>query len=243
MSERFYLNWPLSIGPVEMTGAEARHLAGVCRLRAGDELCLINGDGHEYAARVVSTSKGSVRLDILNVATPRRELDFHLEIAAPLPKGDRARFLVEKLTELGVATFVPLLCRRSVIEPGQGKIDKLDRYVIEASKQCGRNVLMLIEDPIAWASYCGRGDPGELRVVAHPSTTSQNAWQNVRVAKALYAVGPEGGFTEEEIALAISHGWQMVDLGPRILRVETAALCLAISAASMGSKPASVFRG
>src|SRR5439155_7222198 len=102
MSERFYLNWPLNPGPVEMTGPEARHLATVCRLRAGAELCLFNGDGQEYPARVVETDKKVVRLEVLGTASPVRELPFFLEMAAPLPKGDRAHFLVEKLTELGV---------------------------------------------------------------------------------------------------------------------------------------------
>jgi 16S rRNA (uracil1498-N3)-methyltransferase len=228
MSERFYLNWPLSTGPVEMTGAEARHLAGVCRLRAGDDLRLINGDGHEYAARVVGVSKGSVRLEILSVAAPRRELDFHLEIAAPLPRGDRAHFLIEKLTELGVTTFVPILCLRSVVQPRGGTIDKLERYVIEASKQCGRNVLMGIETAVDWESYCGRGESGELRIVAHPSSgADKTPHAKSACGRIRCAVGPEGGFTDEEIVLAVAHGWHVMDMGPRILRVETAALVLA----------------
>ena len=156
MSARFYLNWPLTPGPVEMGGPEARHLATVCRFRAGDRLCLFNGDGHEYAARIASVSKKSVHLDIEAKTSPHRELDFRLTIAAPIPKGDRAQFLVEKLTEMGVTAFIPLVCERTVVEPRGGKIDKLERYVIEASKQCGRNVLMRIEPATDWATYCGR---------------------------------------------------------------------------------------
>jgi 16S rRNA (uracil1498-N3)-methyltransferase len=229
MSERFYLNWPLCPGPVEMTGPEARHLATVCRLRAGDELCLFNGDGHEYPARVAATSKTSVCLEVLSVLTPQRELAFYLEIAAPVPKGDRAQFLVEKLTELGVTTFVPLLCHRGVVKPGEGRIDKLHRYVIEASKQCGRNTLMRVEDPVPCASYCCRGEPGEMRILAHPLGKASLETTSV-CPRIRGAVGPEGGFTEDEIALATAHGWQSRDLGPRILRIETAGLFLATSA-------------
>ena len=230
MSERFYLNWPLTPGPVEMTGPEARHLATVCRLRAGDELCLFNGDGHEYPARVAATSKAAVLLEVLSVLTPERELAFHLEIAAPVPKGDRAQFLVEKLTELGVTAFVPLLCRRGVVKPGEGRIDKLQRYVIEASKQCGRNVLMRIEEPVPWETYTRRGEPGEMRVVAHPSGSARREVTESGRAKIRCAVGPEGGFTRDEIALAEGNGWRASDLGPRILRIETAALFLAMNA-------------
>src|SRR5947208_3239323 len=110
MSERFYINCPLQIGSVTLEGAEAHHLAAVCRLRAGDAVCLFNGDGHEYPARVESIQRRAlVEIEVLDRATPDRELPFHLEVAAPLPKGDRAQFLVEKLTELGVKTFVPLI--------------------------------------------------------------------------------------------------------------------------------------
>jgi 16S rRNA (uracil1498-N3)-methyltransferase len=227
MSERFYINWPLCPGPIEMTGPEARHLATVCRLRAGDELCLFNGDGHEYPARVVETAKKSVRLEVLGMATPTRELAFSLEIAAPLPKRDRDQFLVEKLTELGVTTYVPLLCRRAVVRPGDGKIGKLERYVIEASKQCGRNTLMRIGDPVEWATYIERGESTEKRLVAHPSTKTWRGQMASGSGGVRCAVGPEGGFTDEEIALATANGWQAVSLGPRILRIETAAIFMA----------------
>src|SRR5262249_32266471 len=230
MSERFYLNWPLAPGPVEMAGSEAHHLAAVSRLRPGDELCLFNGDGHEYPARVVALSKKSVSLEVLSAKSPLRELPFSLEVAAPVPKGDRAEFLVEKLTELGVAAFVPLRCHRSVVQPRNATIDKLTRYVIEASKQCGRNVLMRVEDPVDWATYCSRGDVGECRLVAHPSSLAEKiAPRRAPDARVRCAVGPEGGLTEEEIDIAAAHGWRLLDLGPRILRIETAALLLAIS--------------
>src|SRR5207245_1146158 len=98
---------------------------------------------------------------------------------------------------------------------------------IEASKQCGRNVLMKIDDDATWETYGARGNLEELRVLAHPAqaeplTTLQTGLQPTRIA-----VGPEGGFTDEEVAFAIQHGWRTVSLGPRILRVETAALVLA----------------
>ena len=228
MSNRFYLNWPLTPGTVEMTGAEARHLATVCRFRAGDRICLFNGDGLEYPARVLAVAKKSVQLDIEAGTAPNRELPFALTVAAPIPKSDRAQFLVEKLTELGVTGFVPLRCERAVIEPREGKIDKLRRYVIEASKQCGRNVLMRIEAPEDWAKLCRRESVDSMRILAHPNGGEPSEIPT-KASPASYvcAVGPEGGFTEEEVVLALTQGWHAMDLGPRILRIETAALVLA----------------
>jgi 16S rRNA (uracil1498-N3)-methyltransferase len=135
--------------------------------------------------------------------------------------------LLEKLTELGVTNFVPLACARSNAYPRENKQDKLERYVIEASKQCGRNVLMRLDERMDWETYCERGNLEETRMLAHPYqaahiTTCTKMPQSTRIA-----VGPEGGFTDEEVALALEHGWQSVSLGPRILRVETAAIVLA----------------
>src|SRR3954464_9869573 len=108
MSERFYTNCELAPGPVELDGPEAHHLAAVCRLRPGDLVCLFNGDGSEYPANVVEVAKKHVGLFVLECKSIDRELGRCLEIAVPLPKGDRTQFLVEKLTELGVTAFAPL---------------------------------------------------------------------------------------------------------------------------------------
>jgi 16S rRNA (uracil1498-N3)-methyltransferase len=225
MSERFYINLPLTPGPVLLDGAEAHHLATVCRLRPGDEVCLFNGDGHQYPARVVRAARREVELEIMAVESPARELEFTLEVAAPLPKGDRTQFLIEKLTELGVTRFVALLCERSNNYPREAKRDKLERFVIEASKQCGRNVLMQIEGPSEWNGYATRISAGEACILAHPSANDVAIGTRAKIMR--IAVGPEGGFTDAEVALAVSHGWKTVSLGPRILRVETAAIVLA----------------
>jgi 16S rRNA (uracil1498-N3)-methyltransferase len=262
MSQRFYTSLPLHAGTVEVTGPEAHHLATVCRLRRGDAVRLFNGDGREYSARVGKVMRKAVQLEVLGAEKPARELSFALEVAAPLPKGDRALFLIEKLTELGVTLFIPLSCARSVVHPGAGKREKLHRHVIEASKQCGRNVLMQISDLVEWESYCRRAAPGEICMLAHPGECSSLAPREAassRGARGLHsvpplalagaspvsvvraAVGPEGGFTEAEVALARGRGWQLIDLGPRILRIETAALALAAQivatdAQSLGSE-------
>lgn len=229
MSERFYVNLPLTTGPCLLDGPEAHHLATVCRLRPGAEVCLFNGDGREYPAHITHVAKREITLEIDRIDEPQRELPFTLEVAAPLPKGDRSQFMLEKLTELGVTLFVPLQCHHSNTHPREGKRDKLERHVIEASKQCGRNVLMRIGEMADWATYCKHGDADDLRILAHPYQAED--WSKViRTAPNVrIAVGPEGGFTQDEVMLAVTNGWRTVSLGPRILRVETAAIALAAS--------------
>jgi 16S rRNA (uracil1498-N3)-methyltransferase len=232
MAERFYVNCELKPGPVHLQGAEAHHLAVVCRLRPGDAVCLFNGDGRQYPARVEEVGKRAASLEVLAVEEPSRELPFRLEIAAPLPRGDRAQFLLEKLTELGVAAFVPLHTVRSVVHPRETKLDKLQRHVIEASKQCGRNVLLQVRPMVDWSEFCTSADLPEQRILAHPGgeKRGQRAFplDKKHAVPFLAAVGPEGGFTDDEVALASAAGWRVLDLGPRILRVETAAIALAV---------------
>ena len=226
MAERFYVNCELAPGPVVLEGPEAHHLAAVCRLRPGDAACLFNGDGRQYPAVVRQVERRRVTLEVQAVESPGREHGFGLEVACPLPKGDRATFLIEKLTELGVTAFTPLRTARSVVHPRDAKRERLQRHVIEAGKQCGRNVLMRVEPLSEWESFCRRGDLPGRRALAHPGGGRVGA-DGATPADVAVAVGPEGGFTEEEVALGRAAGWDVLDLGPRILRVETAALVLA----------------
>jgi 16S rRNA (uracil1498-N3)-methyltransferase len=226
MSERFYVNLPLTTGPFTLDGPEAHHLATVSRFRPGDAVCLFNGDGREYPARIIKVARREIALEITGIEAPQRELPFALEVAAPLPKGDRCQFLLEKLTELGVTTFVPLLCARSNTHPREAKREKLERYIIEACKQCGRNTLMKLEELTEWEAYASRGNNEDQRILAHPGEAGILADLAKADAMTRIAVGPEGGFTDEEIAIAQKHRWRGLSLGPRILRIETAAIAL-----------------
>src|SRR5205814_2052683 len=132
---------------------------------------------------------------------------------------------LEKLTELGVTHFVPLQTVYSVVNPREERLDKLHRHIIEASKQCGRNELMVLEPLVEWGDYLARKELPARKLIAHPGKQSvQPGSPNEAVA---LAVGPEGGFRDDEVEMGRAAGWEVVSLGPRLLRVETAALALA----------------
>jgi 16S rRNA (uracil1498-N3)-methyltransferase len=231
MSDRFYTPAPLAPGEFLLDGPEAHHLAAVRRFAAGERVVLFNDDGRDYPAEVVSVGKRSVVLNVLAAVEADRELGFPLVVAAALPKGDRADFLIEKLTELGATRFVPLITTRAVVQPKDAKVEKFERAVIEASKQCGRNVLMRMSQPMRWGEFLHAPDLPPLRLLPH--TEGGEPLRDVSRAElrtgVVAAVGPEGGFTPEELAQA-AH-WRRVTLGPRVLRVETAALAVAAWAA------------
>jgi len=229
VAERFYTDAVLGPGDVVLDGPEAHHLAAVRRLRPGDAVVLFNGDGLEYPARVVAVAKRSVALTVEAVASPARELPCRLVAAAPLPKGDRAQVLVEKLTELGATDFVPLRTQRSVVEPRDAKLDKLQRYAVEASKQCGRNRLLRVGPLTAWSDFLADAALPRRRVVAHVGGTPLSAEKHPGPPEELLlAVGPEGGLTDDEVTAARQAGFEVVGLGPRVLRVETALIALVV---------------
>jgi 16S rRNA (uracil1498-N3)-methyltransferase len=244
MADRFYSPTPLTLGEVVLTGPEAHHLATVRRFAAGERVILFTGDGNDYPAEVLTVGKRQATLNVVAVEPVNRELGFRLEIAAALPKGDRGDFLIEKLTELGVTRFVPLETARVVVRPKESRIDGLRRAVIEASKQCGRNVLMRVEMPIAWEDFLRETNLPATRIVLHPGTDSLRAVRSGAAGfpsfrgDVIFAIGPEGGFTDGEIAAACVAGWHRSDLGPRTLRVETAAIAAAVLAVSSPSSSA-----
>jgi 16S rRNA (uracil1498-N3)-methyltransferase len=223
VSNRFFFDGPLGPGDVDIEGPEAHHIAAVRRFPPGQGITLFNGDGREYPAIITAVRKKRVSLHITGVENPQRELGFKLHIASALPKGDRGDFLIEKLTELGATDFTPLITERTVVKPGEDKPDKLRRAVIEASKQSGRNVLMRIHPPAKWVEWCplqaGR------RLLAHSSGNGRSYVPHHE--DVIVAIGPEGGFTESEVELAGKGGWEVISLGRRTLRVETAAVAIA----------------
>jgi 16S rRNA (uracil1498-N3)-methyltransferase len=243
MSDRFYTPDPLAPGEYVLSGSEAHHLAAVRRFGPGDRVVLFNGDGHEYPAEVVSADRKRSVLTVLEVDPADRELPFPLVVAAALPKGDRADFLIEKLTELGVTRFVPLATARAVVQPKDAKVEKFERAVVEASKQCGRNRLMVMDPPARWDEFAARAEGlPAVRVILHPPEHGRGLEDlltaTIRAGGITVAVGPEGGFTDAEVATAEAAGWVRVSLGPRVLRVETAAVAAAAWAVSLGERGA-----
>ena len=234
--DRYFSEHPISGGDISLIGAEAHHLIHVMRGKVGTRLIVFDGRGGEWLAEISRVERGRAELTILGHQAVEREVPFVLTVASPLPKGDRQKWLVEKLVELGVTRFVPIRTARSVTQPVDSAIARLGRIVIESSKQCGRNRLMEIAHPEDWHDWVRRTQGFSARLVAHPidrggtpgfNATDLRSLGILRVESVVVAVGPEGGFTEEEIAAATTAGWVQVDLGPRILRMETAAMVMA----------------
>ena len=230
MSHRYFSETPITTESARLTGAEAHHLLHVMRAAVGTELAVFDGQGAEFRAEVVRTGRGEVEIRVLQRIEVDRELPVRITLGVALPKGDRQRWLIEKAVELGVARVVPLITQHGVAQPTDSALTRLQRAVIEASKQCGRNRLAEICPAEPFEAFVTKAPHDAVRLLAQPG--GDKAWSTIvrgplRETKSiLLAVGPEGGFADDEVTAAATAGWSIVDLGPRILRVETAALAL-----------------
>lgn len=241
MADRYFIESPITGEHAVLDGPEAHHLIHVMRAKPGCRVTLFDGSGAEFPAEVERVGRSDVQLTVLAREEIDRELPFALILGVALPKGDRQKWLVEKAVEVGVSRIVPLETARGVAQPVEKALDRLRRSVVEASKQCGRNRLLEIADPQSWRAFVASEAQATCRLLAHPAESATphdkpgllaTLQQSLEAgSRAVLAVGPEGGFTDEEVAAALDAGWQGVDLGRRILRVETAAVALSAAIA------------
>ncbi|MDA1230507.1 MAG: RsmE family RNA methyltransferase [Planctomycetota bacterium] len=215
---------------------EAHHLMHVLRLRPGDQLLLFDGCGMEADAVIQRTSRREVYCSITSRRkTPTYDRTRLTVIAAP-PKAERLKWMVEKLTEIGVESLILLQTERSVVTPGETRIEKLRSTVVGACKQCHRNDLMDLAPLRTLVSVLDDVTADRLSGrlwIAHPmpmvATPNPNASPSAMksMQSQLLLIGPEGGFTEAEYRAASDAGADTISWPDSILRVETAAIVFA----------------
>ena len=218
-------------------------MLNVLRVRPGEEVSLFDGSGAVACARLLQGRRSEAALQVLSVEMVDVEAPRKLTIACALPRATRMDFLIEKCCELGVHRFVPMVTRRSVVDPMERQENHLVRWrriALEASKQCGRTRLMEITAVLPFESALPTGEPeagglsraerGAL-LIASPAPSGSGLAEfaaGLQPGQSVTAfIGPEGGFTPEELDSAAQAGCAAVSMGPRILRVETAAVALA----------------
>jgi 16S rRNA (uracil1498-N3)-methyltransferase len=221
---------------VQMDADEARHASGARRLRVEQVVCLFDGRGTVAEGRIaVIGDRGrvvEVEIDAVRCVDPAAPA---LHLASALPKGDRQAVLLDMATQLGVASFTPLLCEHGVAMPGGHAVERWRRICVEACKQSRRaqvpeirpaasvaDLMQTAQAPV-WLAHVGGESPAVLFDSADPPPV------------VTILIGPEGGFTFEEVAQAQSAGAIVVGLGDGILRIETAAVSLLAWARLAGS--------
>lgn len=230
---RFYCPGSLSPGAVQLLpGGAARHVQ-VLRLQPGAEITLFNGEGGQFAARVLRMGRSEVEVEIGLHEPVEREVARALHLAIGMPANERMDWLVEKATELGVASIWPLLAERTVVRLSGERADKKQAHwqgiAIAACEQCGRNRVPMVHAPQPLSSWLAHW-PTHAPTLGQPLLLSlKKGVQPLRVhamhdGPVLFLSGPEGGLSPGEEEAALRQGFTPCTLGPRILRAETAAL-------------------
>ncbi|MCW1884377.1 16S rRNA (uracil(1498)-N(3))-methyltransferase [Luteolibacter flavescens] len=226
---RFFLPPECWGGAPALTGDEAKHAAQVMRLRRGDRITVFDGAGHSASAEIQDVSKSEVRL-ALGETVERPPLRPRIHLAQAVPKGKTMDLIVQKAVELGVHSIQPLITRRTVVQvdadDADRKSSKWQRVALEACKQCGQDLLPVVEPARSFAEWLPQSGGG-LRVIASLFPGARPLREVLRSVESpedvILLVGPEGDFTPEEGKSAIEGGFQPASLGEIILRAETAA--------------------
>ena len=218
----------VSADELRVEGDEARHMSRVLRTRTGDTVRVVDGCGTAYIGEVVESGRTTVRCLIRSRTQMENEPSRSLALGVAVLKNP-ARFdlLVEKGTELGVTAIIPLTSARTI--PHHARTGRWHQIAVAAMKQSGRCVCPTIREVISLQDFLRTVPPGSLRLIPHERATTPLAGAAASsTARDIYvAVGPEGGFSEEEISDAGRAGFIPVSLGQRRLRTETAALTAA----------------
>lgn len=221
-------------GRIAITGPDVKHILKVLRLGTGDTITVMDGRGKSYEAVIEILRRGEVVCCIVKELLSPEGPPIRVILVQGLPKGDKMDFIIQKGTELGLSRVIPLICQRSVVKLERDSInrkrERWQRIAYEAARQCSRPDIPEVDEPKDW----------ELVLTSLPEkATALIPWEEENTlslkdilhrnnaSEEIYVfIGPEGGFTQEEIGRARLRGVRPVTLGPRILRTETAGMAV-----------------
>jgi 16S rRNA (uracil1498-N3)-methyltransferase len=235
MTDRYFHPDLKQPGIISMLETEAQHLSKVKRAELGDHVELFDGQGRLAVGVIATISRKAVTVEVqgISAAVPISPVTKTLAVAPP--KGDRLTSLVEKATELGIDRLILLQTDRTIVTPGEQKRERLNQVVISACKQSLRLRLMEISEITPLKKWLPKLQPAQQLYLADPngeswlnqSTDCHKQQPTTAITEHIACIGPEGGFTAEEITLFTQHSAKKVAIAPHILRIETAALAMA----------------
>ncbi len=217
---------------VSITGELLTHIRDSLRVRAGEQLLVGDGAGRRYRIEVTAVAKKAVTGRILESMEQPARTTPSLILGQALLKGDKMDWVIQKATELGVATVLPVQTRHSVVQPKADRIEaqvaRWQRIALEAAQQSERWIVSAVGAPQTVPALCATAKQTLRIILTERRETGAKiddlTWPTAPEASVAVLVGPEGGWSEEEIVVAEQAGFCLVTLGPTILRAETAAI-------------------
>lgn len=223
---RSYLDHPLALGQhLALPETTTNHLVRVLRLGVGDRCVLFNGDGHDYVAQLLSLQKRGAEAEIVETTTVANESPLRITLAQGIARGERMDLILQKATELGVSEFAPVVSDRTEVkldaERSEKKLAHWRGVVAAACEQSGRARLPVVLEPQSLAQFAA-GDRNARRFALDPEAPQSVAQLALPEQSLTLAIGPEGGFSDRDLAILRAARYEGLRLGPRILRTETA---------------------
>ncbi|MEM6808852.1 MAG: 16S rRNA (uracil(1498)-N(3))-methyltransferase [Pseudomonadota bacterium] len=233
--KRLFVDQPIAAGStLALDGAAAHYLGRVLRARVGNTVQVFNGDGREFAAEMTRITRDAVVLDVHDAVAAAPEPRVAITLMQALSRNEKMDLAIQKAVELGVHSIRPVAVERSVMRLDDTRTARRTEHwqqvAVHAAQQCGRAVVPEVHAPATLGDALNASADVGLGIVADPQAAQSlgdcldKAGDGVDAARLL--VGPEGGLTADEIALATTSGLHAVRAGPRVLRTETAALAL-----------------
>jgi len=226
---RIHTPGPLHTGEqTALSAAGAYHVARVLRLRAGAPLIVFDGNGGEFRAEVFAIEGNDVSVSVGEHVHGTAESPLKITLTQGISRSERMDWALQKATELGVKTIVPVLTARSVVRLDEKQSAKKQEHwrniVIGACEQCGRNRVPDVLAPLTLRNHFAKSVKEGLRLVLSPNAPASLAGLTSMPSKVELLIGPEGGLDDDELLQAETAGYMPVRLGPRVLRTETAAV-------------------
>lgn len=226
---RVYIDLALSEdSTIELPEKTCHYLLQVLRLRSGSQLTLFNGDGYEYRAELVQTHKRSASALIGQHSNKESKARLQIHLAIGLSKGDRFDYAIQKATELGVTSITPLLTEHTAVKLNKERLQKKSSHwqgiITSACEQSGRCYLPTLNPVLEFTDWLSEAS-NDLKIILDPEATTSLKSLSVDASLTLL-IGPEGGFSKNEIQLAQQHHFHSVRLGKHVLRTETAPVAV-----------------
>lgn len=216
---------------IRISDKDAFHIARSLRMAVGDTLTVCDEDGTEYLSKLTRIRDDECLAEIISKNAGRTESPVEITLYMAYPKGDKLETVVQKAVELGASSIVPFESSRCIKRPAEDKLDKiterLSRIAEEAAKQCGRSKLPTVERMTKISNVAAKMQDYDLSLFCYEGEGAISLKETLNgygkeSGKIAVIIGSEGGFSEEEAELLITSGAKCVNLGPRILRCETA---------------------
>jgi 16S rRNA (uracil1498-N3)-methyltransferase len=230
---RFFISsTQVSGSAIMIVGEDVRHIAMVMRMKAGDKLLLCDGKGSEFTVKIADIGRSEIKTEIMSQS--QKELpNIRITLGQGLPKADKMDFIVQKATELGVSSIVPVVTARTIIKikNEEKRLVRWQKIAREAAMQSSRTDIPQVAGLRTFSDFIETLDVGSRPLLLLPWEEGTEPIKNIlrqkpEVRDIIVLIGPEGGFSAAEAMVAQDKGFHQVSLGPNILRTETASMAV-----------------